>query len=77
LINKKGMKTIKSGGYRGIRDRIAAGEYMPAESASKQVVAIVMLENYDAGCMVAEQTGSVAECVERCKQILVLKGELP
>jgi hypothetical protein len=77
LINKKGMKTIKSGGYRGIKSRIASGEYMPSETASKQVVAIVMLEDYDAACMVAEQTETMEECVERCKQILVLKGELP
>ena len=76
MINQRGMKIIKAGGYRGAKRRLMDGTMPLPVEASKQLVAAIMLEDYDAACMVADQTETMEECVERCKQILVLKGEL-
>lgn len=41
-----------------------------------ETVAAMLLDDYDLVLLVSSQCKTVAECVERCKQIMVLKGEL-
>lgn len=78
MITQDDINAIYKGWWRSCREDLLRNRYPPDRlSLDKELIATVMLEDHDAAVVVCNQTGSVAECVERCKQILVLKGELP